>query len=152
GAARPESASGVWVPASTPFRANLAIDFERYVAHCQQLLADGAHGLAVPGTTSEANALDVGQREMTLHRLVKAGVAPLQHLPGTGTPSMGDTVRLTRHAIALGVRGVLLLPPFYYKNVSDEGLYAYVTEIIKRVGDKRLALYLFNFPQMTTIR
>jgi 4-hydroxy-tetrahydrodipicolinate synthase len=65
---------------------------------------------------------------------------------------MGDTVRLTRHAVALGVRGVLLLPPFYYKNISDEGLYAYVAEIIKRMSDKRLALYLYNFPQMTTIR
>jgi 4-hydroxy-tetrahydrodipicolinate synthase len=152
GAVRPEAASGVWVPAATPFRANLAIDFERYIAHCQKLLADGAHGLAVLGTTSEANSLDLGEREMTLERLVKAGVSPLQLLPGTGTPSMGDTVRLTRHAVALGVRGVLLLPPFYYKNVSDEGLYAYVAEIIKRMGDKRLALYLYNFPQMTTIR
>src|SRR5690606_19647086 len=60
--------------------------------------------------------------------------------------------RLTRHAVALGVRGVLLLPPFYYKGVSDEGLYIYVAEVIRRVGDKRLALYLYNFPQMTTIR
>ena len=152
GAVRPEAASGVWVPATTPFRANLSIDFERYIAHCQRLLADGAHGLAVLGTTSEANSLDLGEREMVLERLVKAGVSPLQLLPGTGMASMGDTVRLTRHAIALGVRGVLLLPPFYYKNISDEGLYAYVAEVIKRVGDKRLALYLYNFPQMTTIR
>jgi 4-hydroxy-tetrahydrodipicolinate synthase len=149
---RPETASGIWVPAATPFRANLAIDYDRYLAHCQKLLADGAHGLAVLGTTSEANSLDLGEREMVLERLIKAGIPPLQLLPGTGTSSIGDTVRLTRHAVALGVRGVLLLPPFYYKNVSDEGLYAYVSEVIKRVGDKRLALYLYNFPQMTTIR
>ena len=112
---------------------------------------DGAHGLAVLGTTSEANSLDLGERETVLEKLVKAGVPPLQLLPGTGTSSIGDTVRLTRHAVALGVRGVLLLPPFYYKGVSDEGLYAYVAEVIKRVGDKRLAIYLYNFPQMTTI-
>ena len=149
---RPETASGVWVPAATPFRTNLAIDFDRYLAHCQRLLAEGAHGLAVLGTTSEANSLDLGERETVLERLVKAGISPLQLLPGTGTSSMGDTVRLTRHAVALGVRGVLLLPPFYYKNVTDEGLYAYVAEVIKRLGDKRLALYLYNFPQMTTIR
>jgi 4-hydroxy-tetrahydrodipicolinate synthase len=152
GVTRPEAASGVWVPAATPFRANLAIDFDRYIAHCQKLLTDGAHGLAVLGTTSEANSLDLGERELVLERLVKAGISPLQLLPGTGTPSMGDTVRLTRHAIALGVRGVLLLPPFYYKNVSDEGLYAYVAEIIKRINDRRLALYLYNFPQMTAIQ
>lgn len=148
---RPEKAAGVWVPAATPFRANLSIDFDRYIAHCKKLIEDGAHGLAVLGTTSEANSLDLGERETTLERLVKAGIPPLQLLPGTGTSSIGDTVRLTRHAVALGVRGVLLLPPFYYKGVSDEGLYAYVAEVIKRVGDKRLAIYLYNFPQMTTI-
>jgi 4-hydroxy-tetrahydrodipicolinate synthase len=149
---RPEAASGVWVPAATPFRANLAIDYDRYLAHCQKLLADGAHGLAVLGTTSEANSLDLGEREMVLDRLLKAGISPLQLLPGTGTSSIGDTVRLTRHAITHGVRGVLLLPPYYYKNITDEGLYAYVAEVIKRISDKRLAIYLYNFPQMTTIR
>jgi 4-hydroxy-tetrahydrodipicolinate synthase len=148
---RPETASGVWVPAATPFRANLAIDYDRYLAHCQKLLADGAHGLAVLGTTSEANSLDLGEREMVLERLVKAGISPLQLLPGTGTSAIGDTVRLTRHAVTIGVRGVLLLPPFYYKNLTDEGLYAYVAELIKRISDKRLAIYLYNFPQMTTI-
>jgi 4-hydroxy-tetrahydrodipicolinate synthase len=149
---RPEAASGVWVPAATPFRTNLAIDYDRYLAHCQKLLADGAHGLAVLGTTSEANSLDLGEREMVLDRLLKAGISPLQLLPGTGTSSIGDTVRLTRHAITHGVRGVLLLPPYYYKNITDEGLYAYVAEVIKRISDKRLAIYLYNFPQMTTIR
>lgn len=148
---RPEKAAGVWVPAATPFRADLSIDFDRYIAHCKKLLDDGAHGLAVLGTTSEANSLDFGEREMVLERLVKAGIAPDQLLPGTGAPSIGDTVRLTRHAMALGVRGVLLLPPYYYKGISDEGLYAFVAEVIRRVNDKRLAIYLYNFPQMTTI-
>jgi 4-hydroxy-tetrahydrodipicolinate synthase len=148
---RPEKAAGVWVPAATPFRSDLSIDFERFIAHCKKLLEDGAHGLAVLGTTSEANSLDFIERESVLERLVKAGIPADKLLPGTGAPSIGDTVRLTRHAVALGVRGVLLLPPYYYKNVSDEGLYAFVAEVIKRVNDKRLAIYLYNFPQMTTI-
>jgi 4-hydroxy-tetrahydrodipicolinate synthase len=148
---RPEKATGVWVPAATPFKADLSIDFDRYIAHCRKLLEDGAHGLAVLGTTSEANSLDFIEREAVLERLVKSGIPPRQLLPGTGAPSIGDTVRLTRHAVSLGVRGVLLLPPYYYKNVSDEGLYAFVAEVIKRVNDKRLAVYLYNFPQMTTI-
>ncbi|MEX0590767.1 MAG: dihydrodipicolinate synthase family protein [Xanthobacteraceae bacterium] len=148
---RPEKAAGIWVPAATPFRANLSIDYERYIAHCKKLLDDGAHGLAVLGTTSEANSLDLGERETVLERLVKADVSPDQLLLGTGAPSIGDTARLTRHAVALGVRGVLLLPPYYYKNVSDEGLYAFVAEVIRRVNDKRLAIYLYNFPQMTAI-
>jgi 4-hydroxy-tetrahydrodipicolinate synthase len=148
---RQAKAAGVWVPVATPFRADLTIDFDRYIAHCKKLLEEGAHGLAVLGTTSEANSLDFGEREMVLEKLVKASIPPSQLLPGTSAPSVGDTVRLTRHAVALGVRGVLLLPPYYYKNVSDEGLYAFVAEVIRRVADRRLAVYLYNFPQMTTI-
>ncbi len=151
-AVRPELATGIWPPAATPFRADLGIDFDRYFAHCKKLLADGAHGLAVLGTTSEALSLDLGEREQVLERLIKSGIPGSQLLPGTGAASIGDAVRLTRHAVSQGVRGVLLLPPFYYKGVSDAGLYAFVAEVIKRVGDKRLALYLYNFPQMTAIQ
>jgi 4-hydroxy-tetrahydrodipicolinate synthase len=146
-----EPAKGVWPPAATPFQADLTIDFERYIAHCRGLLADGAHGLAVLGTTSEANSLDHGEREAVLERLVAAGIAAQQLLPGTGAPSIGDAVRLTRHAASLGVRGVLLLPPFYYKGVSDDGLFAFVSEVIGRVGKSNLRIYLYNFPQMTGI-
>ena len=149
---RMEVAKGVWPPAATPFRADLNIDFDRYFTHCKRLLADGAHGLAVLGTTSEALSLDLGERELVLERLIKTGIPASQLLPGTGAASIGDAVRLTRHAVSLGVRGVLLLPPFYYKGVSDAGLYAFVAEVIKRVGDKRLQLYLYNFPQMTAIQ
>jgi 4-hydroxy-tetrahydrodipicolinate synthase len=146
-----EPAQGVWPPAATPFQADLSIDFERYIAHCRGLLADGAHGLAVLGTTSEANSLDLGEREAVLERLVAAGIAAEQLLPGTGASSIGDAVRLTRHAASLGVRGVLLLPPFYYKGVSDDGLFAFVSELIGRVGQSKLRIYLYNFPQMTGI-
>jgi 4-hydroxy-tetrahydrodipicolinate synthase len=146
-----ERATGIWPPVATPFRADLSIDFDRYIVHCRRLLKDGAHGLAVLGTTSEANSLDIGERENLLERLIKVGIPGSSLLPGTGACSIGDSARLTRHAVALGVRGVLLLPPFYYKGVTDGGLYTYVNEVIKRVGDKRLKIYLYNFPQMTTI-
>ena len=146
-----ERAKGIWPPVATPFRADLSIDFDRLIAHAKKLMDDGAHGLAALGTTSEANSLDLGEREKVLERLIRAGIPGDSLLPGTGTPSIGDTVRLTRHAISLGVRGVLLLPPYYYKGVSDQGLYAYVAEVIRRVADKRLLIYLYNFPQMTTL-
>jgi 4-hydroxy-tetrahydrodipicolinate synthase len=146
-----EPAKGVWPPAATPFQADLTIDFERYIAHCSGLLADGAHGLAVLGTTSEANSLDLGERETVLERLIAAGIAADKLLPGTGAPSIGDAARLSRHAASLGVRGVLLLPPFYYKGVSDDGLFAFVSEVIGRVGRSNLKIYLYNFPQMTGI-
>jgi len=146
-----EPAKGVWPPAATPFHPDLSIDFERYIAHCRGLLADGAHGLAVLGTTSEANSLDHGEREAVLERLIASGIAPEKLLPGTGAPSIGDAVRLTRHATSLGVRGVLLLPPFYYKGVSEDGLFAFVSEVIGRAGQSNLKIYLYNFPQMTGI-
>ena len=149
---RPELATGIWPPAATPFRPDLTIDYDRYFAHCKKLLAEGAHGLAVLGTTSEALSLDLNERVQMLDKLIKAGIPAPQLLPGTGAASVGDAVRLTRHAVSLGVRGVLLLPPFYYKGVSDAGLYAFVAEVIRRVNDKRLQLYLYNFPQMTTIQ
>ena len=144
-------AQGIWPPAATPFRADLSIDFDRYIAHCRRLLADGAHGLAVLGTTSEANSLDLTEREAVLEQLVAAGIAADKLLPGTGATSLGDAARLTEHALGLGVRGVLLLPPFYYKGVSDDGLFAFVSALIERVGSDRLKLYLYNFPQMTGI-
>ena len=146
-----ETAKGVWPPASTPFRPDLSIDFERYIAHCRALLNDGVHGLAVLGTTSEANSLDFNERQAVLEKLVASGIPAEKLLPGTGAASIGDAVRLTKHAVGLGVRGVLLLPPFYYKGVSDDGLFAFVAEVIARVNDPRLSIYLYNFPQMSAL-
>lgn len=146
-----EPAKGIWPPVATPFRADLSVDFDRFIAHCKRLLADGAHGLAVLGTTSEANSLDIEERQEVLLRVVAAGIAPEQLLPGTGAPSIGDAVRLSRLAVKLGMRGVLLLPPFYYKGVSDQGLFAFAAEVIQRVGDERLRVYLYNFPQMSAL-
>jgi len=146
-----ETAKGVWPPASTPFRPDLSIDFERYIAHCRALLNDGVHGLAVLGTTSEANSLDFNERQAVLETLVASGIPAEKLLPGTGAASIGDAVRLTKHAVGLGVRGVLLLPPFYYKGVSDDGLFAFVAEVIARVNDPRLSIYLYNFPQMSAL-
>lgn len=143
------TATGIWPPAATPFREDLSIDTERYVAFCHELLRDGAHGLAVLGTTSEANSLDFEERKSLLEKLAASGINPAQLLPGTGAASFGDAVKLTKHAAELGVKGSLLLPPFYYKGVSDEGLFEFVSEVIKRVNNKRLRLYLYNFPQQT---
>lgn len=143
------AATGIWPPAATPFREDLSIDTERYVAFCHELLRDGAHGLAVLGTTSEANSLDFEERKSVLEKLAASGINPAQLLPGTGAASFGDAVKLTKHAAELGVKGSLLLPPFYYKGVSDEGLFEFVSEVIARVSNKRLRLYLYNFPQQT---
>ncbi len=143
------TATGIWPPAATPFREDLSIDTERYLAFCHELLRDGAHGLAVLGTTSEANSLDFTERKELLEKLIASGINPSQLLPGTGAASFGDAVKLTAHAAELGVKGSLLLPPFYYKGVADEGLFEFVSEVIARVNSQRLRLYLYNFPQQT---
>jgi 4-hydroxy-tetrahydrodipicolinate synthase len=118
--------------------------------HCHWLLANGCNGLAVLGTTGEANSLGISERISVLEGLIARGVPATVMLPGTGTTAITDTVVLTRNAQELGCRGALLLPPFYYKNPSDEGLLAYFNEVIQRVaGD--IKIYLYNFPQQSAI-
>jgi 4-hydroxy-tetrahydrodipicolinate synthase len=146
-----DRAQGVWPPATTPFHPDLSIDFDRYIEHCRGLLKGGAHGLAVLGTTSEANSLDFSERQTALEKLVAAGIPADKLLPGTGATSIGDAVKLTKHATELGARGVLLLPPFYYKGVSDDGLFAFVSEVIARVNNPKLRIYLYNFPAMSAV-
>jgi len=143
--------SGVLVPALTPFDGSLRPATERFVGFCKWLLAEGAHGLAVFGTTSEANSLSLDERRALLERLVEGGVPADRLMPGTGVPSLMDTVALTRHAVAAGCRGVLVLPPFYYKGVSDDGLVAFYSEVIERVGETRLQLYLYHIPQVSGV-
>jgi len=142
---------GVFVPALTPFHPDLSVDTERFVAHCRALIDDGADGLAVFGTTSEANSLSVPERVDALDRLIDAGIATERLMPGTGCCALPDTVALTRHAVLHGCMGVLLLPPFYYKGVGDDGLFASIAEVIARVGDSRLRIYLYHIPPMAGV-
>ncbi len=145
------SFSGVLVPAVTPFDRRLAPDEKRFVAYCRWLLDHGADGLAVFGTTSEATSLGLVERKDLLEKLVEAGLAPAKLLPGTGLSALPETVELTAHAVGLGCAGVLMLPPFYYKNLSDDGLVAAYSEAIERVGDSRLRVYLYHIPQMSGV-
>ena len=108
-------------------------------------------GLAVFGTNSEANSLAVDEKIELLDRLVAGGVDPARMMPGTGCCAFTDSVRLTAHAVKLGCGGVLMLPPFYYKGVSDDGLFRNFAEIIERVGDERLRIYLYNIPPVSQV-
>src|SRR5262252_11217537 len=143
--------SGVLSPVVTPFKRDFSPDPARYVRHCKWLLENGCRGLAVFGTNSEANSLSVEERMVLLETLVQEGVPAEKLMPGTGCCSLTDSVRLTAHAVALGCSGVLMLPPFYYKGVSDEGLYRNFAEVIGRVGDKRLQLYLYHIPPVSQV-
>ena len=145
-----ERIKGVLAPVLTPFKDGYLPDAERFVSHCRWLLANDV-SLAVFGTNSEANSLSENERVDLLERLVDAGVDPRRLMPGTGCCSLTETVRLTSHAVKLGCAGVLMLPPFYYKGVTDEGLYRSFAETIERVGDKRLRIYLYHIPPVSQV-
>ncbi len=146
-----QALSGLFAPVLTPFRADLSVDVERWIAFSQQLLADGCHGLCPFGTTSEANSLALDERIAMLTQLVEAGVPAAKLMPGTGASSIPEAVKLTKHAVELGCAGVLLLPPFYYKGVSDEGIFRSIAEVIERVADDALQVYLYHIPPVAQV-
>jgi 4-hydroxy-tetrahydrodipicolinate synthase len=141
---------GVLAPVVTPFKADLAPDSQRLIAHCKWLLSQNC-GLAVFGTNSEANSLSMEERSMLLDELVTTGVDPARMMPGTGCCSIMETVKLTAQAVEHGCAGVLMLPPFYYKDVSEEGLYRYFSDVVQRVGDARLKIYLYHIPPVAVV-
>jgi 4-hydroxy-tetrahydrodipicolinate synthase len=141
---------GVIAPVITPFGPDLRPDPGRLVKLCRWLLAHDT-GLAVFGTTSEANSLSVGEKLVLLDAMVDAGLPATRMLPGTGCCALTDTVELTRHAVRHRCAGVLMLPPFYYKGVGDDGLFASYSEVIQRVGDARLRIYLYHIPQVSQV-
>jgi 4-hydroxy-tetrahydrodipicolinate synthase len=141
---------GVLSPVVTPFKADLAPDPERFIRQCRWLLSQNV-GLAVFGTNSEANSLSVEEKIDLLDRVVGAGLDPARMMPGTGHCALTDSVRLTAHAVKLGCRGVLMLPPFYYKGVSDDGLFRSFAEVIERVGESRLRVYVYHIPPVSQV-
>jgi 4-hydroxy-tetrahydrodipicolinate synthase len=141
---------GVLAPVITPFNSDLSPDPQRFVAQCQWMLTQGS-GLAIFGTNSEANSLSVNERIALLDALLAADVDPSRMMPGTGCCALTDTVRLTEHAVKAGCAGVLMLPPFYYKDVTEDGLYRSFAEVIERVGDSRLRIYLYHIPPVAVV-
>jgi 4-hydroxy-tetrahydrodipicolinate synthase len=141
---------GVLAPVVTPFKADLSPDRERFIRHCQWLLSQNC-GLAPFGTTGEANSMSAKERMTLLDVLVAAGLDPSRMMSGTGCCSITETVELTTHAVNHGCAGVLMLPPFYYKDVSEEGLYRYFSEVVQRVGSTRLKIYLYHIPPVAIV-
>jgi 4-hydroxy-tetrahydrodipicolinate synthase len=141
---------GVLAPVVTPFKADLSPDRERLIRHCQWLLSQNC-GLAPFGTTSEANSMSAEERMTLLDALVAAGIDPSRMMPGTGCCSITETVALTAHAVKRGCAGVLMLPPFYYKEVTEEGLYRYFSGVVQLIGDTRLKIYLYHIPPVAIV-
>lgn len=148
----PESLpDGVYAASLTPVTANLEIDHRLLTAHCCWLLANGCSGIVLLGTTGEANSFSTAERMAALDAVVDGGIAPTRLMVGTGCAALSDTVALTQHALSREVGGVLVLPPFYYKGISDAGIFSYFEALIGRVADERLKIYLYHIPQMSMV-
>jgi 4-hydroxy-tetrahydrodipicolinate synthase len=121
-------------------------DCARSTALARFLLANGCDGLNVLGTTGEATSFSLEQRKRVMSAYRDAGLPLDRLMVGTGAASVADAVALTRHAAELGFAGALLLPPFYYKGVPDDGLVAYVETIMQATAAKPIPIYLYHFP------
>lgn len=141
---------GVLSPVVTPFTADLEPDAARWLEHCRWLVSQDC-GLAIFGTNSEANSLSVDDRLALLDALGDSDIDPSVAMPGTGSCAIPDAVALTRRAMELKPAGMLMLPPFYYKNMSDEGLFRYFSEVIERVGAPDLRIYLYHIPPVAQV-
>ncbi|MEM7211807.1 MAG: dihydrodipicolinate synthase family protein [Pseudomonadota bacterium] len=141
---------GVIAPNLTPFNADLSIAEGLYLDHAAWLIDQGCVGLAPFGTTGEALSIGIDERIDLLEKLCNR-VDPSKIVPGTGLTSLPDTVKLTQHAVDMGCAGAMTLPPFYYKGVSDDGLFDYFQWLIEAVDRPALKIYLYHIPQVSGV-
>ena len=141
---------GVIAPNLTPYNADLTIAEGLYLDHADWLIDQGCVGLAPFGTTGEALSIGIEERISLLEKMTQR-IDPAKIIPGTGLTSLPDTVRLTRHAVDQGCAGAMTLPPFYFKGVSDDGLYDYFAWLIEAVDRDALRIYLYHIPQVAGV-
>jgi 4-hydroxy-tetrahydrodipicolinate synthase len=142
---------GVWCATLTPLGADGRPDHARLVTHVRRLFAAGVDGIAPFGTTGEGQSFSVAERRDGLEALLAAGIDPARIVPGTGCAALPDTIELTRHAVAAGCAGALVLPPFFFKDVSVAGVYESFARVIDAVADTRLRLFLYHIPQVSGV-
>lgn len=147
-----ERMRGVITPLLTPFEDDMSVAGDLYTSHAAACLGEGAHYLAPFGTTSEATSIAPRERMAALELLVERGAArPAQLMPGTGLNSLKETVTLSRHAVDLGCAAVMVLPPFFYVEAREEGLYRYFAQLIEAVAREALRICLYHIPQYTGV-
>ncbi len=142
---------GLISPILSPFDDNLNFNQEMYNELAKDLLSTGCSGLAPFGTTGEALSVSNDERMQALENLIKSGVSPNKLIPGTGLCNFPDTVKISRHAIELGCKGVMTLPAFYFKDVTDEGLFQYYERLIDEINHPNLKIYLYHIPQVSGV-
>jgi 4-hydroxy-tetrahydrodipicolinate synthase len=143
---------GAWAASLTPLNSDASVDLDAYLDHLRWLLDHGCAGVAALGTTGEANSFTVGERLALIRALRESGIPPDRLVVGTGCCAAPDTIALTRAVLDAGYANVLMLPPFYYKNVSEEGVFQSYAQVIESVGDARLRVLIYDFPQMSGVK
>jgi 4-hydroxy-tetrahydrodipicolinate synthase len=143
--------TGVTTPILTPFNDDLSFAPDLYIIHAKWLLEQGIHYVSPFGTTGEALSMSVAERLSAVDQLIDGGIDPAVLMPGTGLSNLEETVILCRHAVERGCAAVMTLPPFFYKNASDNGLYAYFVRLIETVNSNDLKICLYHIPPFAGI-
>ncbi len=146
-----ELPDGIYAAALTPMRADLSCDSEELLVHCQDLIRRGCAGVALFGTTGEGPSFSLEERVSVLGTLIEKGLDAEKVILGNGCSGLSDTVALCREGIWHKCAALLICPPCFYKQVSDEGVIAYYREIIQRVADDRLRIILYHIPQFSGV-
>ena len=149
--ARQLPVSGVFCASATPVLEDGSPDHAAFAAHCRALIEEGCDGVALLGTTGEANSFSLRQRQDLLEKVIAFGLDPQRLLPGTSQTNVPDSITLVKHAVEAGVKACVVLPPFYYKGVSDEGLFRFYAELIEGVGSNDLRVVLYHIPPIAQI-
>ncbi len=142
---------GTYCAALTPLNTDYSINKELFLEHCSNLLSQGLDGLAIFGTTGEGNSFNVNEKIEAVNYLIDNNIGADKLIPGTGQCSVSDTVIYSKAIAKLKVKAVLVLPAFYYKNVSNEGVVEYYKRVIEEVGETDLKYILYNIPQVSGV-
>jgi 4-hydroxy-tetrahydrodipicolinate synthase len=142
--------TGVIAPILTPFNDDLSVATDLYVAYARRLFEEGCAGIAPFGTTGEALSVGIDERIAAIQALVDGGIDPARMIPGTGLSNVADSARLSRACLDMGCAGLMTLPPFYFKGVSEDGLYRYFEQLIAEIGP-RARIFLYHIPPMAIV-
>lgn len=143
---------GIYAASLTPMHHDLSCDYDEWVIHCQELIKKGCKGVVLFGTTGEGPSFSVEERKQALKTLIEKGVDPQKIILGVMCSAIGDAAELARTASKQKCAAALIIPPFFYKDVSDEGVIAFYREVIYRAGDPRLKILLYHIPQYSGVR
>ncbi|AYQ29275.1 MULTISPECIES: dihydrodipicolinate synthase family protein [unclassified Polaromonas] len=146
-----KSFRGIWPALLTPLTAGLDIDHAKFAAHCKTLIATGCPGVTAFGTTGEGPSFSLQERKDAIDQLIKNGIPAAQIMVSTSCAALPETLELTRHAVKAGVHGCLMLPPFFLKGVSDQGIIDGYRYVIDGMAGTPFKMYLYHIPQVTGV-